>query len=358
MEYRQLGRSGMRVSKLCLGTMSYAARTDEDEAHRIMSEAADAGVNFFDTADVYRRGGSEEFIGRWLADTGRRDEIVLATKAVWKMGDGPNHWGASRQHLTRAVEASLRRLQTDRVDLYYLHVVDPTTPVNEILETLDDLQQQGKILYIGTSKWPSSLVCEMRLRAQFMGQPQVVVEQSPYNLLDRRLENEMAWLCLRQGIGLCTFGPLCQGILSGKYHRDEEPPEDARLRRAGPDHYLLTEGAYERVEQLRPLAEGRDCTLAELSIAWVMQQPFISSAIVGCRTVEHLRSAVRACEVELSDEELQRIDEICPPGSTVSDYYDRVVWAHARAAANEGNWRAHELVDSSRPPGTQRRSLD
>ncbi len=356
MEYRQLGRSGARVSKLCLGTMSYGNRTDEEEAHQILNAAVDAGVNFIDSADVY--GPSEDFIGNWLAETGRRDEVFLASKCVWKMGPGPNDWGANRYHLIRAVESSLRRMQTDRVDLYYLHVVDPTTPLDEILAAFDDLQQQGKVLYFGTSKWPSSLVCELRLRAKQMGWPQTVAEQSPYNLLDRGLENEMAWTCLRHGIGLCTFAPLAQGILSGKYHRDEEAPEDARLRSAGPGHHLLTEGAYERVDQLRPLVEDRDCTLAELSIAWVMRRPFITSAIVGCRTVEHLHSAVKASEVELTEEELERIDEICPPGSAVSDYYDRNVWAHARAAANEGNWRAHELVDGSRPPGTRRMSLD
>lgn len=356
MEYRQLGRSGCRVSKLALGTMSFGNRTPEEDAHEILSEAVDSGVNHIDTADVY--GPSEDFIGNWLAETGRRDEIVLATKCVWKMGDGVNDWGASRYHLTRAVESSLRRLQTDRIDLYYLHVTDASTPLDEILETLDDLRRQGKILYVATSKWPPSWIAEMRLRAQFTGRPQTVAEQSPYNLLDRGLENELAWTCLRHGIGLCTFSPLAQGILSGKYHRDEEAPENARLKRAGPGHHLLTEGAYDRVDQLRPLVEERGCTMAEFAIAWIMQKPFITSAIVGCRTVEYLRSAVRACEIELTDEELERVDEICPPGSAVSDYYDRNIYAHARAAANDGNWRAYRLVDHSVPPGTERRSLD
>jgi len=355
MEYRQLGRSGMRVSQLCLGTMSYGGRTDETEAVQIVNEAIDLGINFIDTADVY--GPSEDYIGKALADNGRRDEVVLATKAVWKMGDGPNDWGASRYHLTRAVESSLRRLQTDRIDLYYLHVIDPTTPLDEILETLDTFVQQGKILYVATSKWPSSLVCEFLMNAKFQGRPQTVAEQSPYNMLDRRLENEMAWMCLRHGIGLCVFAPLCQGILSGKYRRDEPAPEGARLSGAGPSHYLLTPGAYDVVEQLRPLVAERDCTMAEYAIAWVMQQPFITSAIVGCRTVEQLQSAVGACDVTFTEEELNKIDEIAPPGTAVSDYYDRVVWAHARAAANAGNWRAHELIDNSQPPGRERRSL-
>ena len=355
MEYRQLGRSGMRVSQLCLGTMSYGGRTDEAEAIQIVNEAIELGINFIDSADVY--GPSEDYIGKALADNGRRDEIVLATKATWKMGDGPNDWDASRYHLTRAVEASLRRLQTDRIDLYYLHVIDPTTPLDETLETLDTLVQQGKILYVGTSKWPSSLIAELRMLGRFQGLPQTVAEQSPYNMLDRRIENEMAWMCLRHGIGLCVFAPLCQGILSGKYRRGEEASEDARLRGAGPDHYLLTPGAYDVVEHLRPLVAERGCTMAEYTIAWVMQQPFITSAVVGCRTVEQLRSAIRACDVEFTEEELNQIDEIALPGTAVSDYYDRAVWAHARSAANAGNWRAHELIDSSQPPGAERRSL-
>ncbi len=354
MEYRQLGRTGMRVSKLCVGTMSFGGRTDEEEAHRILSEAVDAGVNFIDTADVY--GPSEDFIGRWLAENqDLRDDIVLATKAVWKMGDGPNDLGASRYHLTRAVESSLRRLQTDRIDLYYLHVTDPTTPLVEMLETLRDLQQQGKILYFGTSKWPCSLICELKVRGELMGLPQTAAEQAPYNLLDRQIENDLAWMCLRQGIGLATFAPLCRGVLTGKYRRGEEAPEDARLRADNP---MLTEGAFDAVEKLRPLAEERGCTLAELALAWTMQQPFISSAVLGIRKVEYLHSAVTACEIELTEEELQRIDEICPPGSAVSDYYDRTVWAKARAAANEGNWRRLRLVDDSVPPGADRRSID
>ncbi len=338
MEYRQLGRSGVRVSPVSVGTMSFGGRTDEVEAKRIISEGIDLGLNLIDSADCY--GPSEEYIGNALAENGRRDEVVRATKGGGKMGKGANDWGASRYHLTRAVEASLRRLQTDRIDLYYLHVLDPTTPLEETLQTLDTLVRQGKILYVGTSKWPTSLIVEFLMLAKQHGWPQTVAEQSPYNLMERSLENDLAWMCLRHGIGLCIFSPLYRGVLSGKRSQDELKPEE-----------------YEMVEKLRPLAEAKGCTMAEYALAWVMQQPFITSATVGCRTVEYVRSAAQACEVRLTPEELAKIDEISPPGSSLSGWRDQIIHAHARVAANAGKWRAHELIDSSTPPGAERRSL-
>jgi len=195
MEYRQLGRSGVRVSKLCMGAMTFGGRADEDESKRITNEAIDAGVNFLDTADVYRRGVSEEIVGRALVENGHRDDVVLATKGVATMGDGPNDQGASRYHLTRAVEASLKRLQTDRIDLYYLHITDIHTPMDEILDTLDILVRQGKILYVGTSKWPVSLIMEALWLSDKHGLPRFVAEQPPYNLTDRRPSSRWRGSC-------------------------------------------------------------------------------------------------------------------------------------------------------------------
>ena len=357
MEYHQLGSSGLRVSPLCLGTMGFGGQIDEDTAGQMLNEALDLGVNFIDTADVYGRGTAEDYVGKALAESGRRDEVVLGTKAVWKMGSGPNDWGASRYHLVRAVEASLRRLQTDRIDLFYLHVVDPTTPLGEILDTLQMLVKQGKILYIGTSKWPVSLVVEMLVLARQTNKPRIVAEQPPYAILDRSIENELAWAALRHGVGLCTFGPLMEGILSGKYKKDGPPPAVGRRKNAGSDDRLLTPQALDVVEQLRPLVAEQDCTMAEYALAWVMQQPFITSAVVGCRTLPQLRSAVKACQVEISAEELAKIDQIVPPGTAVSDYYDYTVVKHARVAALAGNWRAYPLIDRSPPPGQDRRSI-
>lgn len=329
MEYRQLGRSGVRVSKLCLGTMNFGGRTDEAEAKRIVNEALEAGVNFIDTADVYARGVSEEMTGRALAQSGRRDEAVLATKGVARMGDGPNDHGASRFHLTRAVEASLRRLQTDRIDLYYLHITDITTPIDEILDTLDVLVRQGKILYIGTSKWPVPLIMEMLWLADKHGLPRTVAEQPPYNLTDRRIELELVWTCMRHGIGICPFGPLAGGVLSGIYRKGQPAPEGHRFSQVGQrdGHQRYTEASLELVEALIPLAEAHGVTLGEFATAWLMQRPGITSPICGPRTVEHLRSSVRACEVELTAEDLARVDEAIPPGANVTNYctlYERM----------------------------------
>ncbi len=329
MEYRQLGCSGMRVSKLCLGTMNFGGSTDDGEAARIVDEAIAGGVNFIDTADVYARGVSEEMVGRALAANGHRDDVVLATKGVATMGKGPNDHGASRYHLTRAVEASLRRLQTDRIDLYYLHITDITTPVDEILQTLDVLVKQGKILYIGTSKWPVPLIMEALWLSDKHGLPRTIAEQPPYNLTDRRIELELVWTCMRYGIGIMPFGPLAGGVLSGIYRKDQPAPEGHRFKEVGQrdGHNRYTEQTLALVEALIPLAEGQGISLAELSLAWLMQRPGITSPICGPRTAEHVRSALRACEVALTPEELARVDEVIPPGTNVTDYctlYDRM----------------------------------
>lgn len=342
MEYRQLGRSGVRVSELCLGTMNFGPRTDEKTSIVIVHEALDSGINFMDTADGYGpRGLSEEILGKAIAQSGRRDEIVLATKAVAPMGDGPNDRGASRYHLTRSCEGSLRRLQTDRIDLFYLHLVDITTPMEEILDTLETLVRQGKILYIGTSKWPVSLIMEALALSERCGLPRIVAEQPPYHLLDRSIENELVWTCMRHGIGIVPFSPLAGGVLSGKYRRGQKPPEGSRYEKAGPDNKRLTPESLDVVEKLLLIAEAKGITLSELAHAWLLQRPGTIAPIVGPRTAEHLRSALRACEVGLSDEELVQIDEIVPSGSAVIDHYDPIVNAHMRKAVNDANPMAY-----------------
>ncbi len=329
MEYRQLGRTGTRVSKLCLGTMNFVLSTELEEAKRIVDEAIDSGINFIDTADVYARGGAEDFTGIALKENGRRDDVVLATKAVARMGDGPNDHGASRYHLTRAVEASLRRLQTDRIDLFYLHITDITTPLDEILDTLDVLVKQGKILYIGTSKWPVPLFMELLTMAEKHGWPRTVAEQPPYNLTDRRIEWELVWACMRHGIAIVPFGPLAGGILSGVYRKGQTPPEGHHFKEIGQrdGHNRYTEASMDLVEKLIPLAEARGCSLAEFSLAWLMQRPGITAPISGPRTVEHLRSCVAACDIELTQEELDKVDEAIEPGGHITNYctlYDRM----------------------------------
>ena len=336
MEYRQLGRSGVRVSALCLGTMNFGGAADEETSIKIVHAALDIGISFIDTADVYGRGRSEEITGKAVKQSGRRDEIVLATKAVAHMGEGPNDWGASRYHLVRACEASLRRLQTDRIDLYQLHIVDHTTPMDEILTTLETLVRQGKILYVGTSKWPVTMIMEALALSERRGWPRLVSEQPPYNILDRGVENELVWTCMRHGIGIIPWGPLAYGVLSGKYRQDQPRPAGSRLEKAPPDHSRLTPAALDAVEKLLPLGEAKGCSLAEFSHAWLLQRPGVTAPIIGPRTVEHVRSAQRACEIELTSEELAAVDEIVPPGGHVSDFYDGNVHAPLRRAIEEG----------------------
>ena len=323
MEYRQLGSSGVRVSKLCLGTMNFGGSTDEPEAHRIIDTAIDGGINFIDTADVYARGVSEEFTGRALVANGKRDDVVLATKAVAMMGHGPNDHGASRYHLTRAVEDSLRRMETDRIDLFYLHITDITTPIEETLDTLNTLIDQGKILYVGTSKWPVPLIMEALWTADKLGGPQIIAEQPPYNLTDRRAEMELVWTAMRYGIGLVPFGPLAGGVLSGVYRKGQPIPEGHKFREVGgrDGHDRLTDKTLDLVEALIPLAEARGVTLAEFALAWNACQPGITAPITGPRTVGHVESALRAAEIELTDEEMDRVDEIIAPGEAVTEYF-------------------------------------
>ncbi len=337
MEYRQLGRTGTRVSELCLGLM-IDSLTDEETFIAIVNEAIDLGINFIDTADCYGAGESEKRLGKALAENGKRDDIVLATKAVATMGPGPNDHGASRYHLTRAVEASLKRLQTDRIDLFYLHIVDITTPLDEVFGQLDILVKQGKILYVGTSKWPVPLIMEGLMMHEKYGYPRIVAEEPPYSLCDRAIENELVWTCMRHGIGLCTWGPLANGILGGAYRKGQPFPEGHRKSSVGPSKdSRLTNEALDLIENLIPLAEARGITLPDLCHAWLLQRPGITAPIIGARKVEYVQAAVKATEIELTQEELDKIDEFAPPGTAVSNYYDGNVYARMRNAINSDN---------------------
>ena len=329
MEYRSLGRSSVQVSALCLGCMNFGGRADEDESVRIIHAALDAGINFIDTANVYGRGASETIVGKALAG-GRRDDVVLATKVSSAMGDRPNDRRSSRYHIRDQVEASLRRLQTDRIDLYQLHVMDLATPLAESMRALDDLVRQGRVLYIGVSKWAPAWTVEALMICESCGWTKILTEQPPYNLLDRRIENEVIWTCRRHGIGIIPWAPIAAGILSGKYVRGGPQPPGGRFSELGT---RLTCEALDRVDALRPLAEEKGISLAELALAWVLRQPGITAPIVGPRTMEHLESSLRALDVEFTEADLGRIDAICPPGSFVSNYFDCNTAAPLRKAA-------------------------
>lgn len=321
MEYRQLGRSALRVSKLCLGAMVGFRRDTQEIATKTVDTALDHGVNFIDTADCY--GESEEVLGDILSRDGKRDEVVLATKFGWYMGRGANNYGGGRAHVIKACEDSLRKLKTDWIDLYILHVVDPNAPLDELLRALDDLVRQGKVRYLGTSKHPISRIIEALWVSDRLGLERFVSEQPPYNLLDRNAENELIPGCIRHGVGITPFFPLASGLLSGKYRLGQENPEGGRMSRRKPDQdEVFTTAALRAVEKLVPLAEARGVTLAQFSLAWLMQQPGVSSAVVGMRLPQYVESAAAACDVVLTAEELAAVDEIVPPGTYVSNYFE------------------------------------
>lgn len=312
MEYRFLGRTGVQVSELCLGVMTFGGRTDEAEGIRIVRRALEAGINFIDTANVYNRGRSEEVIGRALE--GRRDQVFLATKVHGKMGDQPNDSGNSRFHIARQVEASLRRLHTDRIDLYYLHRPDPNTALEEELRAMDDLVRQGKILYAGTSHYPAWMLCKALNCSAQAGLVPFVADQPRYNVACRQIEAELLPFCKDTGYGVVPHSPLYGGVLTGKYGRGQLPPPDSRGAQPGSNLVeRLTDTGYEAASAVCQVAQARDKTPSQVAIQWTLTNPQINSAIIGPRTVEQLEDNLGAVGWKLAPEELARLDVVAPP---------------------------------------------
>jgi aryl-alcohol dehydrogenase-like predicted oxidoreductase len=318
MDYRTLGRTGTKVSPLCLGAMMFGAwgNEDHDESIRIIHRALDAGINFIDTADVYSRGESEEIVGKALAD-GRRDNVVLATKVHGTMGDDPNEFGNSKRWIRREVENSLRRLQTDWIDLYQIHRPEADTDIDETLGVLSDLVHEGKVRYIGSSTFPASQIVEAQWVAERRVRERFVCEQPPYSILVRGIENDVLPTCLRYGMGVIPWSPLAGGWLSGR----EDPSQSHRAERM-PGRYDMSLPANQRkleaVRELAKVAEQAGISLIELALAFVIRHPAVTAAIIGPRTMEQLESQLGAADVQLSDEVLDRIDEIVPPGVNVN----------------------------------------
>ena len=333
MEYRRLGRSGVQVSSLCLGTMKFGKHTPDEEAMRIIHAAIDAGINFIDTANVYVHGRSEEIVGKALSQDGKRNNVVLATKVTCPMGDQVNESGSSRYHIMRECEASLRRLRTDRIDLYQLHGMDLSTSLDEYMRALDDLVRQGKVVYIGSANFAPALLAEAIMLSERNGWARFVSEQPPYSLLDRTIDNELIWTCKRHGVGIMAWAPIGAGILSGKYSKDGPQPAGGRFHELNP---RLTLRAIEIADAIKPLAEEKGCTPAELSLAWVRQQPGVTAPITGVRTMDQLESSLRSLDVTFTPEELARIDRIAPPGTAASDYYDITVFERLRDTVVHG----------------------
>jgi aryl-alcohol dehydrogenase-like predicted oxidoreductase len=323
MDYRRLGRTGLKVSTICLGTMQFGWSTDEPTAHAIMSRAVELGINFIDTADVYSRwvegnpgGVAETHIGNWLAGGAvRRDQIVIATKVRGRMGDGPNDQGLSRGHIMNAVEASLRRLRTDYIDLYQTHHPDHETPLDETLRALDDLVRAGKVRYVGCSNYPAWLLA----KALWVSDVRQLVRydslQPHYSYVHRaEFERELQPLCLDQGIGVIPYSPLGGGFLTGKYRRDESLPESKRA--GGVQKRYMNERGFAAVDKLEEagrqtgLLSGHDATIAQTAIAWVLANPAVTSAIIGATSIAQLEDTVRGAEVKLSAEEKEALDKV------------------------------------------------
>jgi aryl-alcohol dehydrogenase-like predicted oxidoreductase len=311
----------MWVSTICLGTMNFGGATDEDESQEIITSAIDAGVNFIDTANVYNAGKSEEIIGEALKDIGLRDKIVLATKVHGKMGEDPNDCGNHRRHIVQACEASLRRLQTDRIDLYQVHRPDSSIPIDETLRALDDLVRAGKVLYIGTSTFAAWQLCESLWAAKELGLNRFVCDQPPYNILDRRIERELIPFCRTYGFGIIPWSPLAGGLLSGKYRKGQPLPEDSRFERMNIRNKITAE-IYNVIEELRKLSENLGCSMTALALRWCLQQQGITSAIIGPRTLDQLEENLKAVDINLDSEDLDQIDQLVPPGRCVSPLYE------------------------------------
>jgi aryl-alcohol dehydrogenase-like predicted oxidoreductase len=326
MDYRTLGRSGCAVSTLTLGTMTFGKETDEEGARAQLDAFLDAGGNLVDTADVYNAGVSEEIIGRWLADRPAdvRDRAVVATKGRFPTSADVNDVGLSRRHLQRALDASLRRLGVDCVDLYQVHSFDPVTPLEETLGTLDDMVRSGKVRYVGLSNYTGWQIQKTVAVARARGWASPVTLQPQYNLLVRELEWEIVPSCLDAGLGLLPWGPLGGGWLTGKYTQDQRPSGDTRL---GEDPDRGVE-AYDRrssqqrtwdvVDAVRQVADDRGVTMAQVALAWLADRPAVTSVILGARTTEQLADNLAAADLHLTDAETARLDAASDPGA--SDY--------------------------------------
>ena len=323
MEYRKLGRTGIKVSTLCLGCMMFGGRTDEESSMDIVDRALDEGINFLDTANVYSRGESERVVGKALQRNGKRDQIVLATKVFGGMADDdPNAQWGTRRHIIEQCEASLRRLQTDYIDLYQIHRPSSEYPIDETLRALDDLIRGGKVRYIGTSTFAAWQVVESLWASKELGLNRFVSEQPPYHILDRRVERELIPVAQTYDIGIIPWSPLAGGFLTGKYERDEARPEDSRFARNrewGERHF--TDAAFDVVDVVRELAADKEVSPAQFSLAWVAAQAGVTSPIIGPRTMEQLKDNLGALAVELTEEDMARIDEVAPAGRAVVSYY-------------------------------------
>ena len=308
MNYRKLGSSGLKVSEICLGAwINFGGRIADEQTFAVIDAAVEEGINFFDTADVYASGKAEEVMGRWMQSKDRR-QIVLATKCRGRMWDGPNGEGASRKHVFEAVEDSLRRLQTDYIDLYQIHWPDSETSAEETVRALDDLVKSGKILYFGWSNHDAAQIEERAQVSERLGLNRAVSLQNYYNMLGRGVEESITPCCDREGIGQIPYSPLAQGLLSDKY-LSGEVPEGSRAA-GNEDFQKRLKESLPKMQALAAFAAEREATLSQLALAWLLHQPTMASPIIGATTAEQVRENAKAAEIKLSQDDLTKIDAI------------------------------------------------
>lgn len=321
MNTKSLGRTGAQVPPLCLGCMNFGWGTEAAESLAVLNRALDAGLFFWDTADVYGAGASEIIVGKALQN--KRDQVFLATKGHNKMGDLPNNQGNSRAHIIKACEDSLERLNVDHIDLYQIHRPQPSVPIDETLRALDDLIRSGKVRYIGTSNFAAYQLMESLWESERLGLNRFVCEQPPFNLLDRRIERELLPFCAKYGFAVIPWSPLAGGVLTGKYRRDANAPENARYKdgkfREGKP---ISDAMWKVVEGVEQLAKDKGVSMDAFALAWVGAQKTVTSPIIGPRTMEQLEANLQSLGVEITDEDNTRVDELIAPGTHVAPYYE------------------------------------
>lgn len=327
MQYRTLGRTGVRVSALALGTANFADPTPEDEAIKIVERAVDAGINLIDTGNSYAQGEAERIIGRALSQGGLRRQVLLTTKVFPPTGPGPNDRGTSRLHILQACEDSLDRLQTDHIDVYFVHRLDPETHQDETLAALDDLVHSGKVRYVACSTHPAWRVMEALAISERRGYVRYCCEQPPYNLLDRRIENELIPLCLEHGLGLLPWAPTAHGVLTGRYADAKAYPDGSRAANRGGIYAERVDGAGIEVgNQFMALAREAGTPPGRLAVLWVKDQPGITAPIIGPRTLSHLDDLLPVGDMQLSDDVRRACDDLVPPGGMVSNFHNSAGW--------------------------------
>ena len=334
MEYRPFGRTGVKVSSLTLGCMMFGGKTGPEDSYAIIDRAIDAGINVLDTANVYSRGRSEEVTGQALRRNGKRDRVFLATKVHGRMDDDdPNAAGTSRRHIVEQCEASLRRLGTDWIDLYQLHRPRPEIAIDETLRALDDLVTSGKVRYIGTSTFAAWQVVEALWASRDLGLHRFVSEQPPYNILDRRVERELLPMARTYGIATIPWSPLAGGLLTGKYTRDQPTPPGTRFADVDTNPVYRSryvEGVFDVAEGITALADAKGCAPSQLALAWCVNQPGVTSPIIGPRTMDQLEDNLAALDVALTDDDRATIDRLVPPGRMVAPFYEADFGPNAR----------------------------